>query len=323
MNPNNRKNADFIIIGAAKCGTTSLYKRLSMHPDVFMATPKEPEFFARDDIFNKGIEWYLNLFSTAEEQQVCGEASTVYSMTTCFPETVSRMHCMLPNTKIIYVLRDPVDRAYSYYTQLVKNYQTATRDFSVNRSFEECLFPESHLNRQSRNKFFAPYDLHLTDEPKTFIDGSLYMTTINTYLKFYERENLLLIRFEDLVDNIDAVVAKVCDFLDIDSSLLPVVDTVRENISSEHFVKIDDEIYKQSVIEKFKSIRLLNILSKAIPSNIRRAIIDQYSSMISKTNSNVRPEKMDDSTKTYLKKIFREEIEELEEFWGENLESWK
>lgn len=320
---NNDGKPDFLIIGAAKCGTTSLYKRMSMHPQIFMSTPKEPEYFARNDVFNKGDEYYQNLFSDAEERQICGEASTLYSLTTCFPKTVSRMHNTLPNAKLIYVLRDPIDRAYSYYTQLVKNYQNATKDFSVNRTFEECIFPDNFPKRKGRDKFFSPYDYHLKDQPETFLDGSMYMTNIHNYLEFYNRENLLLIRFEDLVENLAGVANQVCDFLNIDSSLFSKDEIVRENISNEYFITLDKEIYKRRVISKFKSIPFVEMLSKFMPTKIRRSLMEKYSGILAERNDNIRPQKMDDITRSYLKEKFRAEINELEVFWGQNLEKWK
>ena len=68
---------DFFIIGAAKAGTTSLFALLERHPDIFMSTPKEPEFFARDDLYSKGLESYADLFEQALPGQILGEASTI------------------------------------------------------------------------------------------------------------------------------------------------------------------------------------------------------------------------------------------------------
>lgn len=317
------KKTNFIIIGAAKAGTTSLYKRLSMHPKIFMTTPKEPEFFARDDIYNNGVEWYLNLFSLAKEDQICGEASTIYSLTTCFPETVTRMHSLLPNIKIIYVIREPSERAYSYYTQLIKNYQNATKDFSANRTFEECLFPENYPNRVDRKKFFAPFDHHLLDNPDIFIGGGMYMTNIRSYLKFYPRENLLLIKFEDLVNDLDAIVGEVCDFLRIDNALLPMNESIKENVSNEHFLKIDKEAHKRSTIVKLKSIPLFDLISRLISKKIRRTIMDWFSGLFADKCISARPKKMTEDTRAYLKKLYRDEIDELEAFWGVDLKSWK
>lgn len=314
---------DFVIIGAAKAGTTSLYKKLSMHPDIFMSTPKEPEFFARDDVYAQGNEWYVSLFASARAGQTCGEASTLYSLIQCFPETARRMHSFAPDAKIIFVLRNPVDRAYSYYIQIIKNYQNSTRDFSVNRTFEECLFPDQYPNRQERAKFFAPFDAHHRDIPETFTGGGKYMTTIRDYLKYYSSRNLLLVRFEELVEDIDKVAGDVCDFLHLDKSKLIGSNSARENISSEYFSRADRELTKQTLISKLKAVPAVEPLSKLIPRTARRNIMDWYSNALKRKSGVIRPTKMHADTITYLKSLYLPELNELEAFWGKNLEAWK
>ena len=82
---------DFIIIGAAKAGTTSLYAMLDRHPDIFMPRQKEPEFFARDDLYAQGLDSYAENFAGAEPGQVVGEASTLYSLSPLFGQTAARI----------------------------------------------------------------------------------------------------------------------------------------------------------------------------------------------------------------------------------------
>ena len=113
------KLPDFIIIGAAKAGTTSLYALLDRHPDIFMPAHKEPEFFARDDHYAKGIDSYATLFEGATPHQQVGEASTLYSLAPFFGHTAGRIKAHLPQVKLIYVMREPVARAYSFYVQLI------------------------------------------------------------------------------------------------------------------------------------------------------------------------------------------------------------
>jgi len=318
-----KNNPQFIIIGAAKAGTTSLYKKLNMHPDVFMSNPKEPEFFARDDIYDRGIDWYFNLFSNASNTQVCGEASTLYSLTQLYPKTVVRMNELLPNVKIIYVVREPIKRAFSYYTQLIKNYQNSTKNYIVNRTFEECIFPEKFPNRVNREQFFASFDQHLLDTPGTFIGGGMYMTNIENYLEFYNQENILLIDFDDLVKNIDEVAAKICKFIGVDSSLFPENKEVRDNITSEYFKKIDKEIKKQNTIFKLKSMPGVERFKKIIPQRLRRKVLAYFVNATYEKAEESRPEMMLSSTNQYLKVFYKTEIEQLEKFWHKDLSMWK
>ncbi|MEQ1558144.1 MAG: sulfotransferase [Methyloglobulus sp.] len=314
---------DFIIVGGAKCGTTTLYKMLTKHPKVFMCTPKEPEFFARDDIYQKGLTWYSNLFAPAKEQQLCGEASTLYSLTTLFPHTVSRMHQAIPDAKLIYIVREPVYRAYSYYTQLVKNYQNSTRNFHVNRTFDEFLFPDNHPNRCDRDKFFAPYDIHLPDDPRTVLDGSRYMTHIKNYLNAYDSKQLLLIDFQDLVEKPDAALKSICDFLNLDINDMTNEKEVRENISSEHFDRIDKEIARQNFVANVKSFSLGKKLIEMMPKIIKNRLLDFYTTLFKKHSDQPRPAKMSNEAESYLYNSFKDEVVELEKYWKRDLSSWK
>jgi len=116
------RRPDFIIIGAMKSATSSLHVQLASQPGVFMSEPKEPNFFSDDDQYRRGSDWYLSLFSDASEGAVCGESSTHYTKLPDYPETVPRMKALLPEVKLIYVMRHPIDRLVSHYIhQWTKN----------------------------------------------------------------------------------------------------------------------------------------------------------------------------------------------------------
>jgi hypothetical protein len=106
---------DFIIIGAMKSGTSSLQDQLARQPGIFMATPKEPNYFSDDAIFAKGPDWYGALFEPAPAGSIKGEASTHYTKLPTHPETVARLKAAHPGVRLIYVIRNPVDRAMSHY----------------------------------------------------------------------------------------------------------------------------------------------------------------------------------------------------------------
>ncbi len=76
---NSTRLPDFIIIGAMKSATSTLHNQLSAQPGIFMSTPKEPNFFSDDDIYNQGLSWYSGLFSDANARDICGESSTHYT----------------------------------------------------------------------------------------------------------------------------------------------------------------------------------------------------------------------------------------------------
>ncbi|NEQ32781.1 MAG: sulfotransferase [Leptolyngbya sp. SIO4C5] len=106
---------DFIIIGAMKCATTTLHEQLVAQPHIFMSTPKEPNFFSDDSEYDKGIGWYSSLFAEAKAEDLCGEASTHYTKLPTYPQAVERLKSHVPDAKLIYMMRHPVDRLVSHY----------------------------------------------------------------------------------------------------------------------------------------------------------------------------------------------------------------
>jgi hypothetical protein len=104
---------EFMIIGAAKAGTTALNEYLSQHPQIFMCPLKEPQFFSTDVIYERGLAWYEGLFADAKSGQICGEASTSYTFFPSTPLTPQRIHQAIPNVKLIYLIREPVSRIQS------------------------------------------------------------------------------------------------------------------------------------------------------------------------------------------------------------------
>lgn len=107
---------DYIIIGAMKCGTSTLAAQLGAQPGVFMTTPKEPNFFSDDTVFIKGRDWYDGLFKTAAPGDLKGEASTHYTKLPDLPDALPRLVKALgTQPKLIYLIRDPFDRMISHY----------------------------------------------------------------------------------------------------------------------------------------------------------------------------------------------------------------
>lgn len=106
---------DFLIIGAMKCGTSTLQAQLACQTGVFMTTPKEPNYFSNDEIFARGPDWYRALFNPAQPGDLKGEASTHYTKLPTYPKTLERMTALLPAPRLIYMIRNPMTRAVSHY----------------------------------------------------------------------------------------------------------------------------------------------------------------------------------------------------------------
>ena len=106
---------DFIIIGAMKCATTTLHEQLAAQPGIFMSEPKEPNFFSNDSHYKQGINGYWTLFDSASAADLCGESSTHYTKLPTYPNTIERIQKHLPDVKVIYIMRHPIDRLVSQY----------------------------------------------------------------------------------------------------------------------------------------------------------------------------------------------------------------
>jgi hypothetical protein len=111
---------DFLIVGAMKCGTSTLAAQLGAQPGIFMTTPKEPNFFSDDAVHAKGLPWYEHLFEGAKPGDLKGEASTHYTKLPTHPGTLPRLKAALEARgaappRILYLIRDPVERAVSHY----------------------------------------------------------------------------------------------------------------------------------------------------------------------------------------------------------------
>ena len=105
---------NFIVVGSEKAGTTTLASILDMHSDVFMCKPKEPRFFSNHN-WNKGVDWYKDLFKGSKGYKAIGEASTAYTWAPESSKTPKRIHETLGDIKYVYILRNPVERVISHY----------------------------------------------------------------------------------------------------------------------------------------------------------------------------------------------------------------
>jgi Sulfotransferase domain len=289
---------EFIIIGAAKSGTTTLYEYLCRHPQIFMSTPKEPEFFARDENYARGIEWYSSLFDNAKPDQICGEASTIYTRSPQFPHTAARIAQHLPRVKLIYVMRHPVDRAYSHYVQRIKTAQNKKEQLEVRETFEERIQRES-----------------------LFIDSSHYILQIEQYLPLFKRESILFLLMEDLIFDLPATLAKVCQFLEID----PTLDLIQGIHITANQAKTHETWFVRSrMTAPLKSIPGVSKIAAVLPQNIRDLAYDFLKKMPYKSQVKQKyiPATMLSETRQKLLETFREPNQKLSQFLDRDLSNW-
>ena len=216
---------NFLVIGAPKCATTALCQHLDMHPEIFISKPKETFFFSYDDMYAKGIKWYENIFSSVTTEKAIGDGTTVYSQTQTFPNTLDRIIKHVPDAKIIYVVRHPIQRIQSHWVEM----------YSQGLTMED-------------------FNSAVINDPQ-YIDASLYFYQLNQYLKHFSEENILILFYEDIKDNFSRELSKVFSFLGVDETF-EVPNAEKPIYSSEgkrHDLAITNLI--RSTIPGFKNIR--------------------------------------------------------------------
>lgn len=284
---------DFFIIGAAKSGTTTLYKYLCRHPDVFMSTPKEMSFFSKDEVYQRGIEWYAQLFADAKASQVCGEASTTYSRWPLYDKTVERLAAVQPEAKIIYLLRNPVDRLYSFYAHRMRE--------AVTTSFEEFL----------------------KQTPEAF-DSGCYMTQIRQYLEVFNKEQLLVLFTAEMRDAPQNVLSKVGDFLSLPPFSYLHAGPIKANEGGGKY-------YATSAITRsigaLKRTPAVSPVLKCVPASVRKSGYEWLAN--GPVGQRLRRRHRNNMTRLTpqlrrkLQAMYRDEIEQLEAFTGRDLSAWK
>jgi len=250
-----KKLPDFIICGAQKSGTTSLWYYLSQHPQIFIPEIKEVDYFS--DNFSKGLNWYTSFFSQAKQGQIVGEVSPGYMM---HSEIVAgRMHQLLPNIKLIFILRNPVDRAYSVF---LFNIQRGKYVDHHKKTFEEIL---------------------LEPRGKGYLSNGEYMRQIQQFLKYYNKKNMLFLIFEDFVKNLSREVEKIINFLGLEE--FTFLSEVKNKTRVLRFNRISPIIgkftnYLQFIPEPIKVI-IRSLIYKAgnyspLTEELRRQLIEYY-----------------------------------------------
>ncbi len=273
---------NFLIIGAAKGGTTSLYYYLRQHPQIYMSSVKEPRFFALEGdnlSFNnpdQGInetsvttlEDYQALFNGVTNEIAIGEASPLYLYSL---KAVDRIQHYIPDAKLIVVLRNPAERAYSCYMHLVReNYEPF--------SFEGSLQQEESRIRDNW--------AHLWHYRK----GGYYYTQLKPYFESFRREQIKIYLFEDLNNDSVRIVQDVYQFLGVDHTFVP--DLTRMNVSGKPKVRALQTLlgtgnpvrtaFKQILPKDFRRevacrLREWNLERKGqVPADIKKQLIADY-----------------------------------------------
>ncbi len=204
-----RIKPNFLIVGAARSGTTSLYDWLKQNPDVFLPNLKEPCYF----VYGHGISnWddYLSLFEPARSKKAIGEASVQYLDA---EESPSWIHQVLGDVKIVILLRNPIERAFSLYSLSVMRGTEWIPSFEKALAEEESRFQDESFHHRELSTYFRHF---------FYFRGGLYYEQVKRYLDTFGSEFVRVYLFEDLANSPDKTYNDVCNFIGVSHEVRPV-----------------------------------------------------------------------------------------------------
>jgi hypothetical protein len=203
---------DFLVLSAGRCGSTSLHASLCAHPQVLPPAHKEVHFFDRN--YLKGIEFYRRLFPLEVHRRMqarrvgdpvlSGEATTYYLL---HPAVPGRAYAAIPDAKLVAILRDPIDRAYSHY-------QLSVRYGFEDLSFEEALDAEPERLAGAEERLLAdPAFDHEAHRVNSYVARGMYLDQLLRWERLYGPDRLLFVRSEDYFAEPERILRRVTDFL--------------------------------------------------------------------------------------------------------------
>ena len=196
---------NFIIAGGVASGTSFLSATLTQHPDIYLPTPQRPEpnFFHYTDKFSHGVDWWLETwFSAVEDERAVGERSSLILTSDL---AARRMHECVPEIKIIFCLRNPVERAWANYR------------FSVLEGLEPLTFREALLHERERTA--AATGRWAEVQPHAYVTRSTYSHHLREFFELFGEDQILLIKSEALGQNPGEHLRRACRFLGVDEDI--------------------------------------------------------------------------------------------------------
>jgi hypothetical protein len=285
---------NFFIIGAMKSGTTALYYYLEQHPEVYMSSVKEPNFFSSQEQENAAdavthIGTYQYLFRGASGKKAIGEASHSYLYE---PGAAAEIRRYVPEAKLVAILRNPIDRAYSHFLHMVRSGTEPLDDFA------QALQEEVGINKE---RTFQDY-----------IGRGLYYDQLKRYFGTFPREQVRVYLYEDLSGAPISTVQDAFRFLKVDDSFVPDV-SLRRNVSGlPKYKTLDGLLRSQSRIKHAAKIYL--------PARMRWRLSKAFDDL--KTRNLVQPPPLQSDVRRQLIRVYREDILKVQELIHRDLSGW-
>ncbi len=289
MSNNQHIEPTFIGVGGQKCATTWLAECLRAHPEIFLSSPKEIDYFGSSARGDRSLDWYLSHFSAGAGCQAVGEFSTRYLVKR---SSLEALHKALPGAQIIVSLREPVDRFISAWKHVVRCNVLAKSDFGV-------------LNRETLAKARKL-------APSLFSDG-LYSLGLRTCLESYGVDRVHVVIKDQIETRPRLILSELYQFLGVDPGFVPSVAEKRVSPGiMPRSVLLETLRRKAHRIAKYRFPALINLGHASGASNLfRRLNADR------KTELHLEPAALEE-----LREFYRKEVETLRSLLGLEFESW-
>lgn len=296
---------DVIVIGAGKCGTTSLHHYLGLHPQIGMSAFKEPDFFVLERNWSRGVDWYRSQFQGAA--LVHGEVSPKY---TAYPElqgVPERLHQVVPNAKLIYIMRDPIARLVSHYMHRV-----SLR--AESRTFEDVVAatplvpcgPAARDPLQVRPEGFVE---RLRVVPYRSI--GLYHMQIERYLQFFPLSSILFVTTEELQREPRQTMQTIFRFLAVDETFFSPQFMVRRNRAESNRCKNRFG----TLLSGLNDVALVQRLPQGLREWVGRYIYLPFSSRVPTPS-------ISESLRQSLVSVYHEDANRLRALTGRSFAEW-
>jgi hypothetical protein len=300
---------NFLIVGAAKAGTTSLYQYLKAHPQIYMSSVKEPRFFGLvgekpnfkgvgDEKVNSTLitdpEIYQKLFQGVSREKAVGEASTWYLYSEKAPVQIQHY---IPNAKLIAVLRNPVDRAYSNF--LHQRYRSSEEPLA---DFAQALEAEEFRIQNNWRPFWH------------YKNMGFYSVQLNRYFQLFPASQIKVYLYEDLTHHPEKMLKDIFQFLEVDDNFLP-------NLSQKFY-----QSYRPKNRVLHSLVMRPNLLKSAfksiLPTQMKQYFGSNVRTLDRKINSAPLEAKLSQDLRKQLIQEYQEDIFKLQDLIQRDLSAW-
>lgn len=301
---------NFLVLGAAKSGTSSLHHYLKQHPQIYMSRTKETYFFALEgqkvDFQGPGdqeainrpaitdIEGYLAQFRGVSSELAIGEAATMYLYS---PTALARIRHHIPDAKLIAILRNPVDRAYSGFMHMVRDGRELLTDFAEALQQEEA--------RMRNNWEHIWHYKHM----------GFYHGQLKRYFEVFDRDQIKVYLYEDLEANPVGVLQDIFRFLGVDDTFVPDT-TLRHNISGVPKNKVSHALLNK-LLNKPKALD--TVYKSFLPKRLQQGLVANLHLL---QNRNLVQWQLPTGMRQHLIRVYREDILKLQDLIERDLSKW-